>query len=110
MVNHTVFVPRELLEPVIAYFQPRQIILFGSTARGQHELDSDYDLLVVLDDTAPLEKLSLRAGFEARRSFKRAADVIPCRASVFADKAQIAGTLAHHAATEGVVVYERLAA
>jgi len=31
----------------------QQIILFGSRARGEHELDSDYDLLVILDKITP---------------------------------------------------------
>ncbi len=110
MVDRTLCVPRELLDPVVAYFRPQQVILFGSVARGEAGADSDFDLLVILDDDAPREKLTLAAGFESRRSFKRSADVIPCRASVFADKAPIAGTLAHEAATEGIVVYERGAA
>jgi len=103
----TATVPDALLRPVIAYFNPRRVILFGSTARGDAGPDSDLDLLVVLDDDAPPEKLTLAAGYEARRSYHRAADVIPCRESVFKRKSRIAGTLAHTAATEGTVVYER---
>ena len=88
-------------------FQSAPIILFGSAARGAAGPDSDYDLIVVLDDDAPPEKLTLSAGYESRRSYHRAADVIPCRESVFRRKSQVAGSLAHTAATEGVVVYER---
>jgi predicted nucleotidyltransferase len=100
-------VPTELLGPVVAYFQPRRVILFGSAARGDAGADSDLDLFVILDDDAPPEKLTLAAGYEARRTYHRAADVIPCRASVFKRKSRIAGTLAHAAATDGIVVYER---
>lgn len=100
-------VPRALLDPVIAYFNPRRVILFGSAARGQAGPDSDYDLLVVLDDDAPPEKLTLAAGYQSRRSYHRAADVIPCRESVFKRRSRIPGSLAYSAATEGIVVYER---
>jgi predicted nucleotidyltransferase len=100
-------VPAELLDPVVAYFRPRRIILFGSAARGDGGPDSDLDLLVIVDDDTPPEKLTLSAGFEARRSFHRAADVIPCRESVFERRSRIAGTIAHAAAAEGIVVYER---
>jgi hypothetical protein len=100
-------VPTELLNPVVAYFRPLRVILFGSAARGEGRPDSDLDLFVILDDDAPLEQLTLAAGYEARRSYHRAADVIPCRDSVFKRKSRIAGTLAHAAASEGVVVYER---
>lgn len=34
----------------------KKIILFGSRARGNDEPDSDYDLLVVLNDISPLIK------------------------------------------------------
>jgi hypothetical protein len=100
-------VPDALLRPVVAYFNPRRVILFGSAARNGVGPDSAYDLLVVLDDDAPPEMLTLSAGYQARRSYHRAADVIPCRESVFKRKSQIAGSLAHAAATQGVVVYER---
>jgi predicted nucleotidyltransferase len=103
----TTLVPAELLDPVVAYFAPRQVILFGSAARGQAGPDSDFDLLVVLDDDAPPEKLTLRAGFEASRSYRRAADVVPVRASTFAARSCIVGTLSEAARRDGVVVYER---
>jgi predicted nucleotidyltransferase len=35
---------------VVAYFQARRVILFGSAARGDAGPDSDTDLLVVADD------------------------------------------------------------
>jgi hypothetical protein len=100
-------VPAELLEAVVAYFRPLRVILFGSAARGDAGPDSDIDLLVILDDNAPPEKLTLAAGYQSRRSYHHATDVIPCRESVFRRKSRIAGTLAYTAAREGRVVYER---
>jgi hypothetical protein len=103
----TPLVPSELLDPVVAYFQPRRVILFGSRARGDSGPDSDIDLLVVVDDDTPAEKVTLRAGFEARRSYHEPADVIPVREETFRRKSRIAGTLARSATLEGIVVYER---
>ena len=62
---------------------------------------------MILDDDAPPQHLSLAAGYQSRRSYHRAADVIPCRASVFGRKSRIAGTLAYMAAREGEIVYDR---
>ncbi len=104
---NTSLVPPELLDPVVAYFRPRRVILFGSAARGDANPDSDIDLLVVLDDDAPPEKLTLKAGYESRQSYRLAADVIPCREDTFRRKSRIVGTLAYAASHEGVVVYER---
>ena len=64
-------VPPELLDRVVAYFHPRKIILFGSRARGEAGPDSDFDLLVVVDDDTPREKVTLRAGVEFPTGFPR---------------------------------------
>jgi predicted nucleotidyltransferase len=100
-------VPPELLSRVVEYFHPRRVILFGSKARGHANADSDIDLLVILDDDAPTERLTLRAGWESRRGFDRAADIIPVRDIVYRRRAKIAGTLAYEAAIDGIAVYER---
>ena len=100
-------VPPELLKAVIEYFRPFRVIVFGSAARGDAGPDSDIDLLVILDDDAPPQHLTLAAGYQSRRYYHRAADVIPCRASVFRRKSRIAGTLAYMAAREGEIVYGR---
>src|SRR5204862_6752699 len=64
--------------------------------------DSDIDLLVIVDDDTPPEKLALRAGYEARRSYRGAVDVIPCRDQTFRLKRRIAGTLPYEAARDGI--------
>jgi len=100
-------VPPELLDPVVAFFRPRRVILFGSVARGEAGPDSDIDLLVVLDDDAPPDKLTYRSGMEARRPYKQPADVIPCREETYRRFSKVVGTVPYAARTEGVVVYER---
>jgi predicted nucleotidyltransferase len=100
-------VPPELLDPAVAYFKLRRVIVFGSVARGDAGPDSDIDLLVVVDDDTPPERLTIRAGIESRMSYRHPADVIPWRESTFRRKARIAGTLAYEAAHAGTVIYER---
>lgn len=100
-------VPDELLGPVVAYFKPRKVILFGSQARGEATADSDVDLFVVVDDDTPPERLSWKGKYEARRTYHRAVDIVACRASVFEKRRGVIGSLSHTADREGVVVYER---
>lgn len=100
-------VPPALLDPVVAYFKPRRVILFGSVARGDAGPDSDIDLLVVVDDDAPKTMLTPHAGYEARKTYNRPADVVPCREETFRRKCHVAGTLPYAARTEGIIVYER---
>jgi predicted nucleotidyltransferase len=100
-------VPRSLLDALIGFFNPRKIILFGSAARGEAGPDSDLDLVVLVDDDCPAEKLSWRALHEARRDYHRPVDIIAYRESRFHERAHIIGSLANIVSTEGVVVYER---
>lgn len=100
-------VPDELLGPVVAYFKPRKVILFGSQARGEATADSDVDLFVVVDDDTPPERLSWKGKYEARRTYHRAVDIVACRESVFEKRRGVIGSLSHTADREGVVVYER---
>lgn len=97
-------IPRDLLAPVVAQFRPQRVILFGSHARGEATRDSDIDLLVVVDDDTPLDKLSSRARRAAHRS-GRATDVFPIRAAAFERDRAIANTLAAEADADGIVVY-----
>jgi HEPN domain-containing protein len=97
-------VPRDLLDPVVAYFKPQRVILFGSRARGEATRDSDIDLLVVVDDDTPDEKLTWQAGYEAHRS-RHDADVFPMRAESFELDRAVANTLAAEADADGIVVY-----
>ena len=55
-------VPRDLLDPVVAHFQPQRVILFGSAARGEAGRESDIDLLVVVDDDTPPEAFRTSSG------------------------------------------------
>ena len=70
-------VPEALLGQVVEGFDPRRVILVGSRARGDARQDSDYDLVVVLDDAVPDDRLSARRRYEAHKGFAIPADIIP---------------------------------
>jgi len=100
-------VPEPLLKQVVAVFGPRRVILFGSRARGEARSNSDFDLVVVLDDDVPDERLSSKRRYDAHRGFPTPVDIIPCREGVLAARGRAIGSFAHTVLTEGVVVYER---
>jgi predicted nucleotidyltransferase len=100
-------VPPALLARIVAYFHPLRVVLFGSAARGEGGPDSDLDLLVILDDDAPDNHLTLRAGWESRRGYNDPVDIVPVREAVYRRRASIPGTLAYEAEIDGVLVYER---
>jgi predicted nucleotidyltransferase/HEPN domain-containing protein len=98
-------VPADLLQSVVAYFSPRQVILFGSHARGEAGPDSDIDLVVVLDDDAPREYFSTAAVQEARKGYRRSCDIVLWRRSDFHRRAAIIGSLPYTVLQEGRVIY-----
>ena len=99
--------PQGLLEQMVAHLNPQKVILFGSRARGNVHVDSDWDFLVVMDDDAPAEKIGWKSLHEARKGIHAAIDIIPCRQGRFNDRVDIVGSLPWIATTHGVVVYER---
>jgi predicted nucleotidyltransferase len=46
----------EIVRRLVEAYQPERIYLFGSKARGDAGPDSDYDLMVVVPDSAPPER------------------------------------------------------
>lgn len=96
----------EMVRRIVERFDPEQIILFGSHARGAAGPDSDVDLLVVMNvDGANREKqLEIRL---ALNEFDVAMDVIVTTPEEFAWRKEIPGTVERPAALEGKVLYAR---
>jgi predicted nucleotidyltransferase len=99
--------PVGLLERIVAHLNPIKVIVFGSQATGNTHRDSDWDLLIVVDDDIPTERINWRGIHEARKGIRGAIDLIPCRESTFLDRKDIVGSLPWTALNEGVAVYER---
>lgn len=98
---------RPLLDRIVARWRPRQIWLFGSRARGDDTPESDWDLFVVVDDGVGDDELDPGIGRRLRRECGVRADVIPWRASEFAEFRATPNTLAYAVATDGVLLHER---
>jgi len=94
-----------LLERIVASWQPREIWLFGSRARGTAAADSDWDLLVVIpDELAPGGFDDPMTVWRVKQGTGVRADVLVCRASEFDEDRGTHNTIAYDAAVEGVRV------
>jgi uncharacterized protein len=76
MVEHAV---AALLERIVPALSPEAVYLFGSRARGDAGRDSDFDLLVVVSDDTPPDKIRLTSTYRLSRGTGVPADVIACR-------------------------------
>lgn len=100
-------VPERLLSRVVDVWNPLEIWLFGSRARGEAKATSDWDLLVIVPDDAPDRLLD---PVEARRSLRGLyipVDLVAARREEFDEGVRLFGSLAQIVADEGVVVHAR---
>jgi len=94
-----------LLDRIVLRWQPRDIWLFGSRARGTAAADSDWDLLVVVpDEIAPPGFDDPMVVWNVKRETGVRADVLVCRASEFDEDRFTHNTIAYDAAVEGVQI------
>jgi predicted nucleotidyltransferase len=95
----------EGLQRLIAAYQPRRVYLFGSVARGTAGPDSDYDLLLVVDDHAPPERLESRLAYQVLWGTGLAADVLVWPESRFDRRSRVVCSLPATVLREGTLLY-----
>jgi predicted nucleotidyltransferase len=97
---------QQMVRRISAEFDPDQIILFGSYARGEAGPDSDVDLLVVMpvEGSKRAKQLEIRAAVGDVRVPK---DVIVSRTEEFQWRKDTVGTIEYPAVSEGVILYAR---
>jgi HEPN domain-containing protein len=100
--------PEELnrvVEKLVDAFAPIAIYLFGSRARREAWQDSDYDLMIVLDDRYPREKLSPTEWSSLVRSDRIEANICFSRESAYGWRRHEVGTLEFEVEVDGVQLY-----
>jgi predicted nucleotidyltransferase len=87
-------------------FQPEQVILFGSHARGEADADSDVDFLVVRENGGSEEEDAL-AIRRRLREFPVACDVLVKSRRDYERLRKVVNHIVYFADRYGKVVYER---
>jgi predicted nucleotidyltransferase len=96
----------QMVNRLVKRFDPEQIILFGSQARGTASPESDIDLLVVLplEGSKRAKRVEMRVALHDIRVPK---DIIVATSGEVARQRNIVGTIIRPALREGQVLYER---
>lgn len=101
-------IPPGVLDRIVEVLDPEEVWLFGSRARETHGPDSDWDLMAVLPNTAPEERLDIAKVWSDLRELRRLrVAVIPIRRRDFEEDRDLPGELAEAVAREGRLVYGR---
>ena len=93
-----------MVRRIVERFHPRQVILFGSYARGEARPDSDIDLLVVMPVTGSRRAAQIEIRL-ALRDFRGAKDVIVVTPEELELYRNVVGTVVEPALREGKVLY-----
>jgi len=99
---------RQLIRPVdhiAGTLRPDAIYLLGLRARGHAHVDSDYDVLVVVSDETPSQRLRAERTYQLSRHVPVPADIVTCRKSAFDRWRDAVGTLIYEASHHGIRVY-----
>lgn len=91
----------EVVRRLVTAYRPEAIYLFGSAARGDSGPDSDYDLLLVVPDTASAEQRGSRLAYETLRDTGIAVDVLVCTRSYFEARRHLRASLPGTVLREG---------
>jgi len=95
----------EIVRRLIEAFSPERIYLFGSRARGEHNENSDYDLLLVVPDGASPEKKRSKLAYQVLRGTGKAADVLIWTSSAFGRRLHLKASLPSTVLKEGKLLH-----
>lgn len=96
---------REIVRRLVEAYSPLRVYLFGSKALGTSGPDSDYDLLLVVPDDAPVHQRGSRLAYECLWGTGIAADVLVCTDSYFRSRETVAASIPSAASREGKLLY-----
>ena len=95
----------EIVRRLVEAFQPERIYLFGSKARADASVDSDYDLMVVVPDSTPSERRRSRLAYQVLRGTRAAADVLVWTRQAFDSRLHLDPSLPATIVREGKLLY-----
>ena len=97
---------KEAINKIIKEFNPEKIILFGSYAYGKPTMDSDIDLMIVMDtDEKPHKRAVLIR--KALKDIGIPKDIIVKTPQEFERFKDIVGTVIYPVAHKGKLLYEK---
>lgn len=92
---------------IVEKFQPHKVIVFGSWARGEADIDSDVDLLVIMNCDKNEYMTQMAAIRKELRDFRVPKDIIVANLDTITEYGEVSGYIYQSALREGKVLYEQ---
>ncbi len=96
----------EMVRRIVKRFDPEQIVLFGSHAKGTAGPDSDVDLLIIMPVSGSKREKQIEIGV-ALHDIRIPMDIIVTTPEEVERRKNIVGTIIRPALREGEVIYVR---
>jgi len=100
---------RQAVRRLTAVAPVERIILFGSRARGDHTVDSDYDLCVILADDIAAGLFTPVTLWREVSDLGLPIQIVPLRRCAFDAAKHDIGSISHEIDRDGRVIYEQAA-
>lgn len=100
---------QEVVQKIAAKLEPERIVLFGSRARGDFSVDSDFDVLVIMPNSSnPIDHFELAAeALYAARGKGFSMDVVVLTESEVQQSLEDQADFVFYAMQDGKVMYEK---
>lgn len=95
----------EIVRQLVDLYHPERIYLFGSRARDEAGRDSDYDLMVIVPDDAPLGLRRCGPAYSALWGLGTAADILVWTRTAFDERLHLRASFPATVVREGRLVY-----
>jgi uncharacterized protein len=95
----------EVIRRLVRVYRPEQIYLFGSHAREEATVDSDYDLLIVVSESATPEQRRSRLAYQELWGTGIPVDVLVITLDQFERRAHLKASLPGTIRREGRLLY-----
>jgi len=96
---------QEIVRRLVEIYRPERIYLFGSAARGDAGLESDFDLMVVVPDDTPREVRENKEVFRALLDINAPIDILVWTRRHFDERLHLRVSFPSTIVREGKLVY-----
>ncbi len=96
---------KEITKRLVHSYHPQRVILFGSYAYGEPTDDSDFDILIIIEESALPQYKRSRLGYSQLHDIDVPVELIVMTREEIARSENVVTSIAYKALKDGIVLY-----